>query len=248
MQEDDKVQVAGPFMYDLDKTTISGPYRNNVTPIDTRSGANIQSRPIGGNLKRSLDVLIGLGVLIFFAPLMITLALIIWVQRDGPILYRQTRIGFEGRSFGCLKFRSMVADSKLRLEQFLEANPSAKAEWLATHKLRRDPRITPFGRFLRKSSLDELPQLFNIIWGDMSLVGPRPIVADEVTHYGDSFVSYMQSRPGLTGLWQISGRSETSYSERVALDVKYVSEWRIYEDVSIILKTIPAVLTSRGSY
>jgi exopolysaccharide production protein ExoY len=242
VQDVSKMDAAPCLLYDFGSASTPGV--SELYPVQSYA----RSRPLGGALKRSLDIIVALMALMFFAPLMLALAFLVWIQRDGPVFYRQTRVGFGGRSFACLKFRSMVANSNERLEQFLEINPFAKAEWLATHKLRHDPRITPFGKFLRKSSLDELPQLLNIVCGDMSIVGPRPIVSAEVNHYEDSISSYMRSRPGLTGLWQISGRSETSYRERVELDVKYVEEWNIFEDVAIMLKTIPAVLSSKGSY
>jgi exopolysaccharide production protein ExoY len=191
---------------------------------------------------------VALAAMPIFAPLILLVAIVIWLQRDGPVLFYQTRIGFDGKPFACLKFRSMVAYSKERFDQYLEDNPSAKLEWLATYKLRNDPRITPFGRFLRKSSLDELPQLFNILRGDMSFVGPRPIVAGEISYYGEMIVYYKSARPGLTGLWQVSGRSKTSYEDRVAFDVTYVKTWTPFADVAIVLNTIPAVLLSKGSY
>lgn len=237
MQGDGAVEFASRFQPVSDDSSTLGVRKAHMTPP-----------PLGGVLKRVLDIVIALVAIILFAPLMMMLGLIIWMQQDGAVFYRQTRIGFEGKSFACLKFRSMVANSEARLGEFLEANPLAKIEWLATHKLRHDPRITPFGQFLRKTSLDELPQLFNILRGEMSVVGPRPIVAAEVVHYDDLIAFYVQSRPGLTGLWQISGRSDTSYRERVALDVEYTREWKILDDILIIVKTVPAVLSSRGSY
>jgi len=134
------------------------------------------------------------------------------------------------------------------LREYLAGNPSAREEWSETHKLKNDPRITPLGRFLRKSSVDELPQLYNVIRGDMSLVGPRPIVRDEIVRYGAHIEEYLRVRPGLTGLWQVSGRSDISYQHRVVLDVRYVREWSLWRDFVIIFKTIPALLRSSGSY
>lgn len=242
INDDDETDLVRFLAYDLGDTSISRAPQNDLAQRYARSPR------LGGAPKRALDIAIALLALIFFAPLMLALALAVWLQGDGPVFYRQTRIGFEGRPFACLKFRSMVANSAERLEQFLKVNPIAKAEWSATHKLRDDPRITPLGKFLRKSSLDELPQLFNIICGDMSVVGPRPIVAAEMAHYGDLISFYLQCRPGLTGRWQISGRSDTGYQERVELDVEYVKEWSVFKDTVIMLKTVPAVLTTRGSY
>jgi len=163
----------------------------------------------------------------------------------GPAIFAQDRIGHGGRVFRCYKLRSMVVDSQARLEALLESDPAARAEWEATQKLKNDPRITRLGQFLRKSSLDELPQLWNIFMGEMSIVGPRPIVQNEIAKYGADFIYYTDVRPGLTGLWQVSGRSETTYEERVALDVEYVREWSFFRDIKVILLTIPAILASR---
>jgi len=157
------------------------------------------------------------------------------------------RLGRDGRSFGCLKFRSMVTDGEAVLAAHLAADPRARAEWAATHKLSNDPRITAIGQVLRKTSLDELPQLWNVLRGEMSLVGPRPIVPAEVARYGRAFQTCFAVPPGVTGLWQVSGRSDTSYAERVALDLDYASRWSLRRDIAIMLRTIPAVLAQRGS-
>ena len=165
----------------------------------------------------------------------------------GPVLYSHTRIGVRGRPFGCLKFRSMVPDSDEVLRRLLNSDPAAAAEWADTQKLRRDPRITAVGRWLRATSLDELPQLLNILRLDMSLVGPRPIVQAEVPRYGEDIAYYFEARPGLTGLWQVSGRSDTGYDQRVRLDTWYVKNWSIWHDLAILAKTVPAVLKRRGA-
>ncbi len=200
-----------------------------------------------GALKRITDFAVAAAALIFLLPIMLPLAIFIRLSDGGPALFRQKRIGRDGREFWCFKFRSMVVDADIRLQQLLETDPRARREWQATQKLENDPRITAFGHFLRKSSLDELPQLINILKGEMSIVGPRPIVQNEVEKYGDYFGHYCQVRPGLTGLWQVSGRSDTSYGERVALDVKYVSDWSYVSDIKIMAMTIPAVLLSDGA-
>jgi exopolysaccharide production protein ExoY len=204
--------------------------------------------PIGGGLKRALDIVITLPLILFFLPLFLLLALAVWVQGDGPIIFSHGRVGFDGNEFRCLKFRSMVANAQQRLTKLLEEDPEALAEWNATHKLKNDPRITRLGQFLRKSSLDELPQLFNILKGEMSLIGPRPITWSEVSQYEGSFADYTRTRPGLTGLWQVSGRSDLSYRERVMLDVAYVRNWSFVGDLMILLRTVPAILLRRGSY
>jgi exopolysaccharide production protein ExoY len=142
----------------------------------------------------------------------------------------------------------MAQNSQDLLEQYLAKNALARIEWDRTFKLRRDPRITPLGRFLRASSLDELPQLLNVLRGDMSIVGPRPIVAKEIDSYGTHFADYISGRPGLTGLWQVSGRSDTSFSERVQIDAQYVRHWTLWRDLEIVFRTIPAVILQRGSY
>jgi exopolysaccharide production protein ExoY len=204
--------------------------------------------PLGGMAKRALDIMAASALLILFAPLLLCLAFLVWRQNDGPVIYRQERIGWGGKRFACLKLRSMVTNSQSLLEDYLDRNPVARLEWDTTFKLRCDPRITPLGRFLRSSSLDELPQLFNVLRGDMSIVGPRPIVAKEIEKYGTHFQDYLRGRPGLTGLWQISGRNDISYTERVKMDVRYVRDWSLWKDIEIIFRTLPAVLMERGSY
>lgn len=214
-----------------------------------RSGAAQQGlallRPAA---KRALDILGAGAILLFCLPIFLVLALL--VKRDGgPIFYAHERVGLGGRLFGCLKFRSMVADADRRLAALLEHDPQARREWEATRKLRHDPRVTWVGRFLRASSLDELPQLVNVLRGEMSLVGPRPVQAAELAaFYGPSAQHYMAVRPGITGPWQVSGRSDTSYAQRVALDVNYVMHPSLLEDVKILLRTPLAVLARRGAY
>lgn len=198
-------------------------------------------------LKRVLDIAIAGSALLFVAPLMLMIALIIKLQDGGPVLFAHKRIGKRNQAFSCLKFRSMVTNAQARLDAYLEDDPEARREWELSQKLHRDPRITPIGLFLRKSSLDELPQLINILRGDMSLVGPRPIVQAEVPRYGDKIGVYCSTRPGLTGLWQVSGRSDTSYDFRVNLDVSYVNDWNLGKDFLIIAKTIPVVFAARGA-
>ncbi|CAM5765474.1 hypothetical protein LMIY3S_01495 [Labrys miyagiensis] len=198
--------------------------------------------------KRGFDVAVATSALVFLLPMFLLLVAVLLVAQGRPIFIRHNRIGRGGASFPCLKFRSMVTNSDVVLREYLAANPSAREEWKENHKLKNDPRITALGHFLRKSSVDELPQLLNVIRGDMSLVGPRPIVRDEVARYGAHIEDYLRVRPGLTGLWQVSGRSDTSYQHRVGLDVRYVREWSLWKDIVIIFKTIPALLQSKGSY
>jgi lipopolysaccharide/colanic/teichoic acid biosynthesis glycosyltransferase len=186
--------------------------------------------------------------LLFFLPLMTLVALAIWCQDRGPIFFAHRRIGRDGRKFSCLKFRSMAIDAEERLCEVLAADPAARAEWECDHKLRNDPRVTRLGVFLRKSSLDELPQLLNVIRGEMDLVGPRPIVDGEVCKYGSRFKHYCAVNPGITGLWQVSGRSDSSYRSRVAMDCVYAKSKSLPLDLWILVVTVPAVLLRKGSY
>jgi exopolysaccharide production protein ExoY len=204
--------------------------------------------PIGGLLKRSFDIVGSLAGLVLLSPLFLMVALLVKLSDNGPIFYGHKRIGRGGRIFSCLKFRTMVPDGERVLNAYLAANPEANAEWIATRKLKNDPRVTRVGQVLRKLSLDELPQILNILQGDMSLVGPRPVVRDELEIYGSAAVYYLKSRPGLTGLWQVSGRNDVSYDTRVAFDRHYVENWSMFQDIRIIFKTVPAVWMSRGSY
>jgi exopolysaccharide production protein ExoY len=197
---------------------------------------------------RVLDVAIALAVLVFTAPLLVALALTIKLQDGGPALFAHSRIGRGGRTFRCFKFRSMVIDAEARLKALLESDLRARREWEADYKLRKDPRLTPMGDFLRKSSLDELPQLFNVLRGEMSIVGPRPIVQAEVVRYGPAFRHYCSVRPGITGLWQVSGRNDVSYRRRVALDRLYAGSKNLGTDLRILVLTVPAVLSRNGSY
>ncbi|MEK1893583.1 MAG: sugar transferase [Rhizobium sp.] len=198
--------------------------------------------------KYAIDASLAAVGLLVLSPMILMIIAILLVLQGRPIFIAHRRIGKNGVMFPCLKFRTMVRDADEVLARHLAANPHLEEEWNTTRKLRNDPRITPFGALLRKSSIDEIPQLLNVVQGRMSLVGPRPIVASEAELYGVHFADYIRVRPGLTGLWQVSGRSDTSYRERVQLDVRYVREKTIAGDLSIMMKTIPAVLRSRGSY
>ncbi|MDZ4791541.1 MAG: sugar transferase [Hyphomicrobiales bacterium] len=198
--------------------------------------------PLGGAWKRAMDIIIAGIAIIALAPLALITAVLVLITMGRPVLFIQNRVGFGGRTFRCMKFRSMVSDAGPRLETYLAANPAAAAEWKTSQKLTKDPRVTRLGLMLRKSSLDELPQLFNILRGDMSCVGPRPITPSEVMRYGRHAAEYVKVRPGLTGLWQVSGRSSASYKRRVTLDRVYVRHLSMLADIMILLKTPPAVL------
>jgi Undecaprenyl-phosphate galactose phosphotransferase WbaP len=195
-------------------------------------------------LDISLILLAGPYIVLAF----IILATLIKLDSRGPVFFRQTRIGRFGRKFTVYKFRTMVQNADQELRNYLDKSPELKAEWLATHKLKKDPRLTRLGALLRKTSLDELPQLWNIIVGDMSLVGPRPIVDAEVKKYGKCFKYYIQVRPGLTGLWQVSGRNDTTYERRVELDKHYVRNRSLKLDLQILFKTVLVVLKQDGAY
>ena len=195
-----------------------------------------------------MNFVVALLALVFLLPIMLVVALAVYAQDGGPILFAHRRIGLHGRTFPCLKFRSMAVDAEARLAAVLASDPAARAEWEKDHKLRNDPRVTPLGAFLRKTSLDELPQLFNVLRGEMSLVGPRPIVEAEVGKYGRRFEAYCAVKPGITGLWQVSGRNDTTYRTRVALDCVYARRRNLGLDAYIIAATVPAVLARRGSY
>jgi len=197
--------------------------------------------------KRAFDVLGSLAILAAISPFMLAIALM--VRRDGgSATYGHVRVGQDGRPFKCLKFRSMVANSAEVLAELLANDPEARREWERDFKLKNDPRITPIGAFLRRTSLDELPQLINVLRGEMSLVGPRPVVKDELQRYGDMVSFYLKVRPGMSGLWQISGRSETDYARRVWLDRWYVQNWSLWYDLVILIRTIRVVLRKEGAY
>lgn len=197
-------------------------------------------------VKRAFDVVFSLTALIFCAPLL--LALYFLIRSDGgPGIFVQPRLGLGGRVFPCFKFRTMAVDAEARLSALLQENPGMRTQWEEQRKLTPDPRITRFGAFLREKSLDELPQLFNILRGEMSVVGPRPIVSEERVQYGPDFAFYTSARPGLTGLWQVSGRSDLTYPDRVKLDVAYVETWTFWKDMKIVLRTFGVVASGRGA-
>jgi exopolysaccharide production protein ExoY len=204
--------------------------------------------PVGGRAKRWVDLTVAMVALVAIWPLFLMIIVVMKFTDPGPVFFAHERIGFKGRRFRCLKFRSMVVDSEAALQALLRRDAKAALEWRETQKLRSDPRITALGRLLRVTSLDELPQLINVVRGDMSIVGPRPIVFAETHRYGSSLGHYVSARPGLTGPWQVGGRNDTSYEQRVQLDVDYVQNWSLQRDVSVMLKTAYVVLVRCGSY
>lgn len=199
-------------------------------------------------IKRFFDIVLSLlgGLLLF--PFCVIIALLIKLDSPGPVLYSHTRLGKAGRKIQVLKFRTMYRNSEELLEKLLVDQPELRLEWEQNFKLKNDPRVTRIGRFLRKTSLDELPQLWNVLKGEMSLIGPRPIIMDEVEKYGDNYELLASVKPGLSGLWQISGRSETDYQDRVAMDIYYIQSWSLWLDLYILLKTFAAVIKGKGAY
>jgi undecaprenyl-phosphate galactose phosphotransferase len=198
-------------------------------------------------IKRSFDIVISAAALIIFSPVMATIMFMIKAD-GGPAVFGHKRVGQHGKIFKCLKLRSMVMNGDEVLQRHFAENPAALAEWQEEWKLRDDPRVTKFGQFLRKTSIDELPQLFNVLKGDMSLVGPRPIIVAECANYNTDITLYYMVRPGITGLWQISGRNDVSYRERVEMDSRYVRNWSFWHDIAIMLKTFGVLMKRTGAY
>jgi len=199
-------------------------------------------------IKRALDLsLTILGGLVLL-PFLLLIALLVKLSSPGPVLFAHRRLGRNGRPFNAYKFRSMVKDADKKLEALLASDPRLREEWNASQKLKNDPRVTKIGRFLRRTSMDQFPQLFNILKGDMSIVGPRPVVEDEVKKYGESFNRIFSTKPGLTGLWQVSGRSDTDYAERVSYDTYYLQSWSLWLDLWVLYRTPGTIIHGRGAY
>lgn len=197
--------------------------------------------------KRALDIVGAIVLALVFAPLILVIVFLLR-RGGGSVIYQHRRVGRGGRMFACYKFRTMVPDADQVLRTLLEDNPELQAEWVRDHKLRHDPRVTGLGRFLRRTSLDELPQLLNVLRGEMSLVGPRPVVREELLRYGKNVGTYLAARPGITGLWQVTGRNDTDYRRRVVLDTYYVRNQNLGLDLYILLKTTGVVLSGNGAY
>jgi len=210
-----------------------------ASPID------VKHRPV----KRFFDILFSLLILILGTPFFLLLAIAIKLTSRGPVFYKQERVGRGGKLFRCYKFRTMVPDAEACRQRLVEANPELHDEWSRNRKLKNDPRITLLGAFLRKTSLDELPQFWNVLKGDLSVVGPRPVVVDEVIeHFGSKAEKILSVRPGITGLWQVSGRSNITYPKRLQLDEQYVDDFSMILDLKLIARTIPAILFPDGAY
>lgn len=225
-----------------------------LTVVTPASGAAIPEKlatpevsALWRRVKRAADIALASVLLLLASPVMAIVAASVGMT-GSPVLFRQSRVGKDGRIFQLVKFRSMVPDAEEKLQAVLRANPELQKEWDLTQKLQNDPRITRLGLFLRRSSLDELPQLLNVLAGDMSIVGPRPVVPDELERYGAASPWYLAVRPGVTGLWQVSGRNDTSYARRVSLDVHYVRSQKLWLDAFILVKTAYVVLLGKGAH
>lgn len=247
------------MLEDFQVSDTRGLISADVTYSFPEAGTHAASRPRRGYrvpselfryrvLKRTLDVAAVLAATPVLVPMLLALACLVMLTSRGPVFFSHRRIRQNGAFFSMWKFRTMCVNSAEVLEDYLSQHPAARAEWNKSHKLQHDPRVTPVGLFLRRYSLDELPQVWNVLTGQMSLVGPRPIVAAEVEKYKGAFTFYCRVKPGLTGLWQVSGRSRLSYDQRVALDQKYVQGWSMRRDLMILLKTIPSVLKQDGAF
>jgi exopolysaccharide production protein ExoY len=225
---------------------------NSLVDFDNKGTVSItglrSSGPIGMTPKRFVDIFLAISGILLLAPLLIICFLATVIASPGPALFRHRRVGFNGRHFDCLKFRTMATDASQRLQRLIDSDPLAASEWAANRKLKNDPRVTAIGAILRKSSLDELPQLFNVLRGDMSIVGPRPVTDEELARYTTSVGAYLACRPGITGLWQVSGRSSTTYDKRVACDTFYARNWSMALDAKILIVTLPSLIVSDCAY
>lgn len=229
----------------LGNVTCESMYDEKLLLLRLRNNLAIKSNRL---LKYTFDFLMTFFGAIAISPLFMIIALWIYIDSPGPILFKHKRVGKGGKPFYCYKFRSMCVNAQEKLQALLKSDPQAKAEWEKDFKLKHDPRITKSGAFLRKTSLDELPQIFNVLKGEMSLVGPRPIVTGEIERYREHISDYYMVRPGITGLWQTSGRNDVDYTERVELDSWYVRNWSIWIDTVILFRTFKVAIKGRGAY
>ena len=245
-------QLTRNFAKALFVFSFLGPIHLWVTSTDIGGHIALETHqklldPVRQRFKRCLDFLLSCLALIFALPVWLVIAVLIKREDNGPVFYRQPRIGKRGKTINIFKFRTMAPDADKALADYLAANPDLAEEWQANQKLERDPRITKIGAFIRRTSLDELPQLWNVLRGDLSLVGPRPIVTNEIAKYGDAYDLYCRVRPGLTGLWQVSGRSRLSYTRRVELDTYYIRNWSVWFDIYIMARTPGALLQTKNA-
>ena len=236
-----------PELFGLPTSNISARGMMEEQAVVLRVQNNL-ARKSNRIMKRIFDIVATVCGGILILPIFAIVAVLIYLDSPGPIVFGHKRVGQGGKEFPCYKFRSMVPNAQEALEVYLKENPTAREEWERDFKLKDDPRVTRIGKFLRKTSLDELPQLWNVLVGDMSLVGPRPIVSDEIVKYGDYINDFYLVPPGITGVWQVSGRSDTTYEERVLMDSWYVHNWSVWIDIVYLLKTVLAVVKSKGAY
>lgn len=260
------IKVAILCDYDRDTTYINSYYRytiqipriNDISTISTNvrdfggilgfSSTHNLTKPISLFWKRVIDIFLLLISSPITVPLVLIVSLAVKISSPGPIFYGHKRTGKNGNEFKCWKFRSMVIDADKQLEKILAENPEMRAEWEKDRKFTNDPRVTKIGKFLRKTSIDEIPQFFNVLTGEMSFIGPRPVTEPELAKYGSKAEFILSVQPGLSGMWQISGRSDTGYEERVTLDSYYIQNWSVWLDIWIIIKTIYVVLRGKGAY
>ena len=238
------------FIPDLIGTTMAGVdasilFSEKILMLNIR---NNLSRRYNRIFKRIFDMVCTILGGILISPILLAITIRVAIDNRGHIIFTHWRVGKNGKKFPCYKFQTMIPMSEEKFTKYLDNNPEAKEEWEKTFKLTNDPRVTKLGAWLRKTSLDELPQLWNVIRGDMSLVGPRPIVEEEVIYYGENIREYYMVLPGITGMWQVSGRSDTTYEERVAMDTWYVRNWSVWIDIMYLFKTVKAVITGKGAY
>jgi Undecaprenyl-phosphate galactose phosphotransferase WbaP len=239
-----------PKVAPLPHTHLDAPIHMTQTVARNVGAANdIGLNPLEHLLKRAFDLASVAVILVLFGVIMLTVAVLVRLTTGKQVIYGHKRLGRDGREFKCYKFRSMVPNAEQVLKELLEKDPDARAEWDRDFKLKNDPRITRVGRFIRKTSLDELPQLWNVVKGEMSIVGPRPVVRDEFDkYYGAAREHYLSVPPGLTGLWQVSGRNDLDYDQRVALDREYVDSWNVFTDFFIVMRTVKVMFARRGAY
>ncbi len=253
MNESNSGTVSGSiFSHQESDSALSEEVSARVANVDTRIAQGSTRGPSTlfsyRILKRGLDLFLVIAFSPILIPLFAVIAAAVRISSPGPVFFSHRRLHGHGKFFTMWKFRTMCVNSAEVMEAYLAANPAALLEWHRTHKLKDDPRVTRIGAFLRRTSLDELPQLWNVFNGSMTLVGPRPIVAAEVEKYGAGFIAYCKVIPGITGLWQVSGRSSTSYERRIALDCAYVDNWSFLSDVVILFKTLITVVKQHGAY
>jgi len=240
-----RYNVLIPNFYNISSIWMSVRDFSGVLGIDTSNKLNM---PVNLAIKRLMDIFVVIFGGILILPFLLFIALLIKINSPGSVLYKQERLGINGKRFYAYKFRTMVTDADKILQDLLETNPDLRKEWEENQKLHNDPRITSIGKLLRRTSIDEFPQLINILKGEMSLVGPRPIVDNEVEKYGDDYNRVFSVKPGLTGLWQVSGRSDANYLDRVAYDIYYQQSWSVWLDLWIIFKTFGVVIIGKGAY